>query len=159
MSQGAQNAAVFIAVIVIGILVVRLLVRARRSHAPRRHQVVERWKPIVGALAERGVDDRALLVGALANWELRLDPPERVTARLPCAVATVADALGLTLPEVQRTLVSRGADAAGYLEALRGLRPRLEGLPGVVEVGSLWPDDAPMLSRAIAAYAKMSGLR
>ncbi len=157
----AQLVAVFVLVLVAGVVGLRVLLRLRRAHVPRRHVVVPSWTPIVEALLARGVEAPELLVGALANWDLRLAQPVAVGARLPCAVATVAQALGRTLPDVQRAVVARTASperAAAFLEELRALRARLDDLPGVAGVGALWPDDAGTLARAMREYARLSGI-
>jgi hypothetical protein len=99
-----------------------------------------------------------MIATVLASWDLRLDPPCEVGARLPSGVATVADALGLDLVQVQRPLIDRAADAEGaapFLAELRSLRPRLDGLPGVREVGALWPDDPETFAKMIVRYAAM----
>ncbi len=154
-----QKVIVFVIGVIVALGSVWLMVRFRRGHAPRLHRVVERWKPIVRELAARGVDDPALLAGALANWDLRLDPPEVVPARLPHAVASVADALEVALPTVQKAIVARSSEPERYLEDLRALRPRLDGLPGVREIGGLWPEEPAMMKRALDAYVQRSGLR
>jgi hypothetical protein len=150
--------AVFFAFVVAAGLALQLLVWRAKRKVRRRHVVIEPWLPIVAALRERGVTAPETIATVLASWDLRLDPPCEVGARLPSGVATVADALGLTLAQVQRPLVDRAADAAGaapLLEELRALRPRLDGLPGVREVGALWPDDPETFAKMVVRYAAM----
>lgn len=150
--------AVFFAFVVTAGLAIKLLVWRAKRKLRRRHVVIEPWLPIVAALRERGVTAPETIATVLAGWDLRLDPPCAVGARLPSGVATVADALGVALVEVQRPLIARAADAAGaspLLAELRALRPRLEGLPGVREVGALWPDDPETFARMVVRYAAM----
>ncbi len=161
---GSEDAAAFI-VAVVGALVaigvgVRILLRRSRTAAARRHVVDRSWSPLVRELAARGVTAPELLVCAFANYDLDLGPAGPARPSLPCAAATVAEALGRPLAEVQAALVIRGGepgDAERLLEDLRGLRSRLEGLPGVVRVGEPWPADAALLHRVLRRYARMSG--
>jgi hypothetical protein len=150
--------AIFFAFVVAVGLALRLLVWRAKRKLTRRHVVIEPWLPIVSALRERGVAAPEVIASAIASWDLRLDRPCEVGARLPSGVATVADAFGITLGEIQRPLVDRAADAEGaasLLAELRALRPRLDGLPGVREVGALWPDDAETFAKTIVRYAAM----
>lgn len=154
----AEIVAVFFAFVVAAGLALQLLVWRAKKKLRRRHVVIEPWLPIVAALRERGVNAPEVLATVLAGWDLRLDPPCAPGARLPAGVATVADALGLSLMEVQRPLVDRAADAEGaapLLAELRALRPRLDGLPGVTGVGELWPDDAETFAKMVVRYAAM----
>jgi hypothetical protein len=150
--------AVFFAFVVTAALALQLLVWRAKKKLRRRHVVIEPWLPIVSALRERGVTAPEVIATALAGWDLRLEAPCDVGSRLPSGVATVADALGLALVQVQRPLIDRAAHAEGaapLLAELRALRPRLEGLPGVREVGALWPDDAETLAKTVVRYAAM----
>lgn len=156
--MGSEQTGVFILGLIIAAASVWLVVRLRRNQVPRLHQVVARWTPIVRELVAKGIEDRALLVGALANWDLRLEPPELVRARLPMAVATVADALNVTLVSVQNALIERAEQPDRFYEELQGLRPRLEGLAGVAGVGALWPEESGKLREALLAYRRRSGL-
>ena len=150
--------AVFLAFVVTAGLSLRLLVWRAKKKLRRRHVVIEPWLPIVAALRERGVTAPEVLATVLAGWDLRLEAPCDVGSRLPSGIATVADALGLALVQVQRPLIDRAADAGGatpLLAELRALRPRLEGLPGVREVGALWPDDPETFAKTVVRYAAM----
>jgi len=155
---GSEQTGVFILGLIIAAASVWLVIRLRRNQTPRLHLVVARWTPIVRELVAKGVEDRALLVGALANWDLQLDPPEVTRARLPMAVATVADALNVTLVSVQNTLIERAEQPERFFEELQALRTQLDGLPGVVAVGALWPEEAGKLREALLAYRQRSGL-
>jgi hypothetical protein len=155
---GSEQTGVFILGLIIAAASVWLVIRLRRNQVPRLHQVLAGWTPIVRELVARGIEDRSLLVGALANWELQLEPPVVVRARLPAAVATVADALNVGLATVQGAVIDRAAQPEPFLADLKALRPKLDGLPGVVAVGVLWPDEASVLGQALLAYRQRSGL-
>ncbi len=162
---GSENAAVFVAAIAIALVVIgigiRILLRRTRAAAARRHVADPSWSPVVRELLARGVTAPELLVCALANYDLALGPSGHARPSLPCAAATVAEALGRPLADVQAALMSRAngtEEVARLLEDLRGLRPQLEGLPGVVRVGEPWPPDAALLQDVLRRYARMSGV-
>ncbi|HTP50254.1 MAG TPA: hypothetical protein VMK42_06125 [Anaeromyxobacteraceae bacterium] len=156
-----QVVGAFFALVVSAGIGLKVLVSLARKTIVRRHVVVEGWLPLAPELARRGVEAPEVIAALLASYDLALERPEKVTARLPAAVATVSDALQIQLLEIARPLVARAWDEAGasaLLDELRSLRPRLEGLPGVVRVGPLWPDDAGTLSRLVSHYASMVAL-
>jgi len=153
-----QVVGAFFALIASAVVALWVLVARAKRKLVLRHVVVEGWIPVVHELVRRGVTAPEVLAATLAGYELRLERPEPVAARLPAAVASVSDALQLQLHEITRPLVARAsgeAGAAALLEELRALRPRLEGLPGVAGVGLLWPDDAATLARLVVRYAAM----
>jgi hypothetical protein len=162
---GSKEAATFVVAIAVLLVVagvgVRILLRRTRAAAARRHVVEPSWAPLVIELVARGVTAPELLVCTLANYDFDLGPAGPARPSLPRAAATVAEVLKRPLAEVQAALVSRASEigeAERLLEDLRTLRPRLEGLPGVVRVGEPWPADAAFLQQVLRRYARMSGV-
>jgi len=156
-----QIVGAFFALIATAGIVIRILVERSKKGLVRRHVVVDAWVVVIRELVRRGVEAPDVLAALLASYELVLERPERVTARLPAAVASVSDALQVQLLDAARPLVARASDEAGaaeLLEELRALRPRLDDLPGVTAVGPLWPDDPKVLARLVAHYARMVAL-
>jgi hypothetical protein len=153
-----QVVGAFFLFVVTASLLVQVLVYRAKKRVRRRHVVVGPWIPIVRELVARGVTAPEVLACALAGWDLKLTTSDAVGARLPCGVATVAEVLGRPLPEIQLAVLTRALDpanAAALLEELRALRSRLDGLPGVREVGDLWPDDPALLAKTVRRYAPM----
>jgi hypothetical protein len=148
----------FFAFVAVAAVALRVLVHRARRKLRLRHQVVEPWLPLARALAAGGAADPGLVALALAGWQLELQAPAAPRARLAAGVATVADALGLPLLEVQQAVLARSGEdgeAAIALEELRALGARLAGMPGVKAVGELWPGDAETLARTVRRYAQM----
>ncbi|HVP67315.1 MAG TPA: hypothetical protein VMT17_08640 [Anaeromyxobacteraceae bacterium] len=153
-----QVVGAFFALIASAALGLWVLVARAKKRIVHRHVVIDAWIPVVEELVRRGVAEPHVLAALLAGYDLRLESPVAVAARLPAAVASVSDALQVQLHEIARPLVARASDEAGaaaLLAELRVLRPRLDGLPGVVSVGALWPDDPATLARLVARYASM----
>jgi len=151
----------FFALIVSALFALRFVITRAKKKVVRRHVVVAGWIPVVEELVRRGIEAPELLAALLASYDLGLVEPEKVAARLPAAVASVSDALQIQLHDIARPLVARAWDeqgAAGLLEELRGLRPKLDGLPGVSTVGPLWPEDAGTMARLVSHYASMVAL-
>ena len=153
--------AAFLVAVAASYLGIRAALRLRRrgGGAPLRHVVVAGWTSVARHLAASGTaPDLAAL--ALAGYAPETGAAP-VRAKLPAAVATVADALVLSLPEVQRAVVRRAGTpeaAAAALEELRALRGALAAAPDAGALGALWPDDPAELARAVAAYAKLAGV-
>ena len=153
-----QVVGAFFALIVSAAVALRLIISSAKKRVVRRHVVIDGWIPVVQELVRRGVGAPEVLAALLAGYDLRMEPPVTVTARLPAAVATVSDALQIQLQRIMAPLVDRASDepgAAALIQELRGLRPFMDGLPGVVSVGPLWPDDAKILARLVTHYARM----
>ncbi len=156
---------VLLAVILVGataMVVVRLVLNRRRRRLARRgHEVIPVWVEIARGLREEGGTAPEILALALAGYDLDAGLAEPVRARLPSGVASAAEAAKLTLDEVQRAVVRRGATEAGAREVLgevSALRPRLQALPSLRKVGALWPDDPGALCDAVRHYALAIGL-
>jgi hypothetical protein len=164
MTSPWQSSEIYVALLLaIGVTVAVLwaVIRARRGRgAPLRHRVAAGWSAVARHLAGAGAPPE-LVALALAGYAPRCADEEPVTARLPVAVASTADALGLALPTVQRAVVRAAGDADAAelsLAAIRALEPALVAAPGVVSVTPLWPDAGPALAGAVKAYARMSGV-
>jgi hypothetical protein len=155
---GYQVVGAFFALIASAGIVLRLLVTHAKKKLVRRHVVVDAWVLVAQELVRRGVGAPDVLAAILASYDLRLERPEPVTARLPAAVASVSDALQIQLLDVARPLVARASDEAGaaaLIEELRGVRKRLDELPGVAAVGVLWPEDPRIMASLVAHYGRM----
>jgi len=156
-----QIVGVFFAFIGLAAALIRFLVQRAKKGLVQRHVVVGAWVAVAQELERRGVAAPELLAALLASYDLQLERPESISARLPAAVASVADALQVQLLDVARALVLRASDEAGaaaLIEELRGQRPRLDGLPGVAAVGPLWPEDPKVFARLVAHYRGMVAL-
>ncbi len=152
----------FFALIISALVALRFIVSWAKKRLVLRHVVIEGWIPVAQELVRRGVAAPEVLAALLAGYDLRLEHPVTVTARLPAAVATVSDALQIQLQEIMPALVARASDdvgAAALIDELRRLRPLMEGLPGVASVGPLWPEDPSTLARLVTHYAGMVALQ
>jgi len=148
----------FFALVVSALVALRLVISWAKKRVVLRHVVIDAWIPVVHELVRRGVTAPEVLAALLAGYDLTIERPVAVAARLPAAVASVSDALQVNLQEITRAIVARAHDEAGaatLIAELRALRTVMDGLPGVTAVGPLWPDDARTLARLVAHYAGM----